>query len=101
MTPKAERIRGRALQQARRRHFRANPLCVHCERKGYITLATQLDHITALVNGGADRSDNKQGLCDDCHKAKTNVDLGRKDRPSIGLDGWPIDDGMGRQNLAA
>lgn len=86
-----ERIRGRKLQQIRGAHLRAHPLCVMCQAKGRLTAATQLDHIKALVNGGTNDDSNYQGLCDDCHVEKTAADLGRRHRPTIGLDGWPVE----------
>jgi 5-methylcytosine-specific restriction protein A len=86
-----ERIRGRKLQQIRSAYLRAHPLCVMCLAKGALTAATQLDHIKALVNGGTNEGANYQGLCDPCHVEKTAADLGRKHRPTIGLDGWPVD----------
>lgn len=82
------RIRGRKLQRERERLFRRQPLCVMCEAKGLIRAATQRDHIIPLCKGGTDAPDNIQALCDDCHAAKTRIDLGRK--PAIGVDGWPI-----------
>lgn len=69
------RIRGRALQEIRAAHFRAHPLCVHCVALGRVRLATDLDHIDALINGGTDTPGNRQGLCSECHKAKTAEDL--------------------------
>ncbi len=69
-----DRIRGRALQGIRRTHFTDNPLCVECEKRGRVTLATVLDHIVALENGGSDTDANRQGLCTDCHSAKTLID---------------------------
>ncbi|MGQ3001281.1 MAG: HNH endonuclease [Hydrogenophaga sp.] len=51
--------------------FSANPLCVACEKLGRVTLATQRDHIVSLGEGGADVPGNTQGLCDDCHEAKS------------------------------
>jgi 5-methylcytosine-specific restriction protein A len=89
---KHKRIRGRALQELRERFFRANPLCRICESKGKLTLATQLDHIEALHKGGANSDDNYQGLCEECHKAKTAIDKGYKQRKAIGIDGWPVED---------
>jgi 5-methylcytosine-specific restriction protein A len=85
-----ERIRGRRLQAIRRSHLSAYPLCVHCEAQGRTELATEVDHIVALVNGGADMDSNRQGLCKDCHADKTRADLGHKARQAIGFDGWPI-----------
>lgn len=91
-----ERIRGRKLQALRARHFAANPLCVMCEAKTppRITLATQLDHILALTNGGTNSDDNYQGLCDECHKDKTAKDKGHRVKRRIGLDGWPVGAGQ-------
>ena len=48
------RIRGRRLQEYRAAWFRLHPLCAECERNGKVRLATQLDHIVALDNGGTD-----------------------------------------------
>lgn len=72
------RIRGRALQRIRTQHRYAQPLCVRCLERGIVRAWTQLDHVTALVNGGEESSDpmrNRQGLCDECHDAKTRDDL--------------------------
>ena len=88
-----ERIRGRQLQAIREEHFRMRPLCVRCRAQGHVALATQLDHIVALVNGGVDSFDpfeNRQGLCDPCHLIKTAEDLGHAQRPTIGADGYPV-----------
>lgn len=84
------RIRGRKLQEIRRRHFENYPLCVMCEKEGRITLATELDHIIALCNGGTNDDSNYQGLCESCHKEKTLKDLNYKSKQVIGLDGYPI-----------
>lgn len=85
-----QRIRGRRLQAIRRSHLSAYPLCVHCDAQGRVALATQIDHIVALVNGGEDIDSNRQGLCKDCHDNKTRMDLGHRVVQPIGLDGWPI-----------
>ncbi len=55
---------------------------------------TQLDHIVALTNGGTNDDSNREGLCDECTKAKTARDLGHEQRPrrQIGADGFPIED---------
>jgi 5-methylcytosine-specific restriction protein A len=84
-----ERIRGRKLQEIRALHFKANPLCVECYKLDRVRLATQLDHIKALTNGGTDTADNRQGLCAQCHAAKTARDMGYRKRTTIGDDGWP------------
>ena len=65
-------------------------MCVMCEAKGRITIATELDHIVHLDAGGKDIESNRQGLCHDCHAEKTRRDLGQKERPEIGIDGFPV-----------
>ena len=86
-----ERIRGRKLQAIRHAHLSAYPLCVACTSKDRATPATQVDHIIALVNGGTETAENRQSLCDDCHRDKTATDMGWKQRPVIGADGWPVE----------
>lgn len=89
------RVTGRRLQQRRRQAWARNPYCASCGRLTDITGALapfELDHITAMVNGGSDTVDNLQVLCIECHDAKTRRDLGRKDKPRIGLDGWPVEE---------
>jgi 5-methylcytosine-specific restriction protein A len=90
----SKRIRGRKLQEIRKQHLAINPLCVMCKAKGKVRLATQLDHIVALDNGGGESEDpfhNRQGLCTPCHLIKTAQDFGHKIKHRIGPDGWPID----------
>lgn len=85
-----KRITGRKLQAIRKYHQDLDPLCVECQRLGLPPRAwTQLDHIVALVNGGQDEPSNRQGLCDEHHKAKTEQDLGRPAPRRIGVDGFP------------
>jgi 5-methylcytosine-specific restriction protein A len=52
-------------------------------------LATQVDHIVPLSQGGTDVSENLQSICDDCHDAKSAREAGAK--PIVGCDaeGWP------------
>lgn len=83
------RIAGDRLQRLRKAHFQAQPLCVHCLRKDRARIATELDHIVALVNGGTNDPENFQGLCKWHHIEKTRADLGWKPKPKIGADGWP------------
>lgn len=66
-----KRITGRRLQAMRAALFTRDPLCAECRRNGRTTLATQRDHIKPLAEGGADDHTNEQGLCDDCHEAKS------------------------------
>lgn len=63
-------------------------MCAMCRT----SVATELDHIKALANGGTNADDNLQGLCAECHEIKTIKDLGQRPRVTIGLDGWPVAD---------
>lgn len=58
--------------------LRANPLCKACEADGRVVRAQELDHITPLWAGGSDDESNYQGLCCDCHKAKTASEATRR-----------------------
>lgn len=87
----AKRLLGRAAVERRRRFLSAFPLCRICEAKGYVTAATEVDHIVALVNGGADDVDNLQSLCFDCHKDKTRADLGLGPSRACDSRGYPVD----------
>jgi 5-methylcytosine-specific restriction protein A len=72
-----KRVTGRKLQRMRAELFAANPLCAECSRHGRVKLATQRDHVTPLAEGGADEDGNVQGLCDDCHEAKSKAEAAR------------------------
>lgn len=86
------RTRGRKCQTRSARMAGRQPFCVNCLEQGRHRVATETDHIVALVNGGSDNEENLQRLCADCHKDKTAVDMGREPRQRIGVDGWPIRD---------
>lgn len=87
----AKRLLGRAAVERRRRFLSNFPLCRICESQGYVTPATEVDHIVALVNGGADDVDNLQSLCADCHKDKTRADLGLGPSRACDASGYPVD----------
>lgn len=69
------RIRGRRLQDARRRLFQSSPLCVKCQERGIVRVASERDHIIPLHKGGQDVAENTQGLCTECHAGKTRDDM--------------------------
>lgn len=79
-----KRITGRKLQAMRAELFARDPLCAECKRQGRVTLATQRDHIKALAEGGADDDGNVQGLCADCHEAKSKAEAARGVRRAWG-----------------
>ena len=49
-------------------------LCQECLRKGRLTVATEVDHIIPLEEGGTDEGSNLQSLCHDCHALKTTIE---------------------------
>lgn len=65
------RMRGSSWQKIRAEYFRAHPLCAECQRQGVTRAAQELDHVVPLWKGGSDAPSNYQGLCRDCHQAKT------------------------------
>ena len=70
-------------------------LCQPCLREGKLTPAREVDHIVPKFEGGADDLSNTQAICRPCHQAKPQAEAaraqGRKPRPTIGEDGWPIE----------
>lgn len=90
-----ERIRGRAGQEARARRLRrTHGLCEHCEKAGRTELATAVDHIIPLAQGGEDVDDNTRNLCDACHAAATAEQFGHEHQVRLGAcddSGMPTD----------
>ena len=58
-------------RRMRVRSLRKHPLCIECERLGYTTPATDVDHIRPRSAGGSDEESNLQALCHQHHSAKT------------------------------
>ena len=70
-----------------------HPLCVHCESKGIVRAAEELDHIIPLSKGGAEADEqNFCGLCSECHRTKTATDLVYRQRGGD-INGEPTSDG--------
>lgn len=68
-------------------------LCQVClAKKQRVTQADAVDHIAPKAKGGTDDPANLRAICRACHLAKTLGDSGRKLRPTIGPDGYPIDE---------
>ena len=87
------RITGRKLQARRLRVWSRDPHCVDCGALCSYPDGFELDHDTALVNGGEDTEDNCRVRCcgpGSCHEKKTRRDLGQRERVEIGADGWPV-----------
>jgi 5-methylcytosine-specific restriction enzyme A len=66
-------------------------LCQPCRRRDRLTPATAADDIVPKAKGGTDELENLEATCEPCHQAKTLRDQGKRVRPRIGNDGWPID----------
>lgn len=66
-----KRLRGRAGVKQRQRRLSNEPLCRHCNQRGLITPAEEVDHIVPLAYGGTDTDDNVQCLCRECHAIKS------------------------------
>lgn len=67
--PATERIRGRKLGKVRERiAYRDEYTCREC---GRVDIGGQVDHKTPLHLGGAESDENRQWLCQECHKRKT------------------------------
>lgn len=77
--------------------LRARPLCEHCQRMGQIVVATQVDHVRAIKDGGEPWArGNLQALCATCHSRKTNAEDGgcfhpARDRRVDPSTGRPLD----------
>lgn len=69
---------GYKWQRARAGFLAKHPLCLHCQSKGRVVVATDVDHITPHKGDMTvfwDRS-NWQALCAPCHSAKTAAEDG-------------------------
>lgn len=92
-TQPTPRLSGRAgVKQRERRLQRTNGLCEDCQAEGIIALATVVDHIIPLSNGGPDTDENTRNLCDDHDAKRTAEQFGYKaPKQPIGIDGRPRD----------
>lgn len=50
------------------------PFCRECLKRGLRVASDVADHIIPLSEGGSDDRENKQGLCDPCHDAKSKAE---------------------------
>lgn len=95
----AKRGYGARWQKVRKAYLAAHPLCVECEKRGIVTLATDLDHIIPHNGDMKVFWDNKnwQGLCHEDHSRKTAREdqgfgnKGGKVDAACGVDGVPTD----------
>ena len=78
-----------AWQKLRARVLEAEPLCRDCFRRGLITPATDVDHISGDPSDNS--LDNLQGLCHECHSIKTMCERHGRPLPGSDVDGLPLD----------
>ncbi|MBM9615321.1 HNH endonuclease [Desulfobulbus rhabdoformis] len=77
--PVVKRQRGGSWKRIRLRILKRDGyLCQECQRMGRVTMATDVDHVTPLADGGTDDDKNLQSLCGVCHKKKTREENSRR-----------------------
>lgn len=81
----AERKRGRAGMEQRRRRLALHPICAECKKRGIIKPTAIIDHVIPLWRGGSDEDENTQGLCAMCEAIKTAAE----DGGTGGASNWP------------
>jgi 5-methylcytosine-specific restriction protein A len=71
-----------AWRKCRKAYLGAHPLCVDCERKGKLTPATEVHHVTPRKQDDelAFAWANFEGLCKSCHSRKTRRENASTDR---------------------
>ena len=80
-------LTGAAWRKLRAQVLQGEPLCRHCAAIGLVVVATDVDH----MHGADDnRLESLQPLCHPCHSIKTAADQGKRIKPAIGLDGFPL-----------
>jgi len=67
-------------KQLRLSKLHRDPLCAHCQAKGRVTMATEVDHILPLKEGGTNNWNNLQALCKSCHSKKTMTEFHEKQK---------------------
>lgn len=80
---------GAAWRKLRALVLSEKPLCEHCERRGWIVQATDVDHKDNDPSNN-DR-DNLASLCHSCHSHKTMASMGCNVYMGCDLNGMPLD----------
>ncbi|HEX2826059.1 MAG TPA: HNH endonuclease signature motif containing protein [Burkholderiales bacterium] len=83
----------RAIVLERDDHLCRCPACRPPGGKVRLRAATEVDHIKPKAEGGTDELENLRAVNEDCHRALTIAQQGKKRRKSRGVsvDGWPLD----------
>ena len=80
---------GAAWRKLRASVLRGEPLCRHCQSRGLIVVATEVDHCDN--DSTNDDPSNHQALCHDCHSLKTHLDQGHNVYLGCDVNGMPLD----------
>jgi 5-methylcytosine-specific restriction protein A len=67
--PKTNKRYGWTWKKIRAAFIKKNPLCVLCNCKGKLTLATTVHHKKKLADGGTHEYSNLMSLCASCHSS--------------------------------
>lgn len=80
------RVAGSKWKRIRLEHLAEEPLCRTCVTNKRITLATEVDHIKPLWEGGLEYDrDNLQSQCSPCHIIKTTEEAKRRAKQFDGV----------------
>lgn len=72
------RLTGRPWRRLRAEVLkRDNHLCRVCDEEGRLTIATEVDHVKPLAEGGTDDLQNLQAICAEHHQAKSQAEAKR------------------------
>lgn len=71
---RVQRLTGRKGVALRTLVRTEEPLCRRCLAEGRVSATTEVDHIVPLAWGGTNDRGNLQGLCYDCHDAKSQAE---------------------------
>jgi 5-methylcytosine-specific restriction enzyme A len=80
------------MAQRQRRLDRTNSLCEFCLKQGVTRLATVVNHIIPLHQGGSDEDENTENLCKPCDLIATAKQFSHAapiEAKGIGRDGRP------------
>lgn len=80
---------GAAWRKLRGLVLSEKPLCEHCERRGLIVQASDVDHIDEDPSNNDRR--NLASLCHSCHSHKTMASMGHNVYMGCDLNGMPLD----------
>lgn len=82
-------LNGAAWRKLRAAVLSEQPMCEHCEARGILTPALEVDHIDNDPTNN--NRDNLASLCRPCHSRKTQADMGKIIHMGCDVNGIPLD----------